>query len=73
MVFFCSVFHKRRNLLMPKSGEQASRMFSRVAFLDQPAIIKATRSCPNETCSDAKVNDDSRRWRNENKECIKRS
>ena len=56
---------------MPKNGKQASNAFPRVAFFDQPAIIRVIESYSDEICSDTKVNDDSRRWRNENKECIK--
>ena len=50
---------------MSKSGEQAFRVFCFV-FVDQPVITRAIWSYPDDTCSDAKVNDDSRRWRNEN-------
>ena len=56
---------------MPKNGEQASKLFLRIAFLDQPAKTRVIESYPDGICFDAKVSDNSRRWRNENRECIK--
>ena len=44
-------------MLMPKGDEEASEVFFRFVFLNQPAIIKVIENYPNEICSDVKVRD----------------
>ena len=42
---------------MPKNAKQASGVFPYVAFVDQPAITRATGNYPDGICSDTKVSD----------------